>query len=256
MSRTDAHAPYWVQLHREGVISHDHRNGECDYHHPEKPQRSTWRTGRHHISRNCKKYVEYTVVCSHIYHFEDRILPGVYDAGHYHTSLTPVVTEKSHKVAVFAADGEAITRDKPLLPVCHQVVKRGSYVNKGDGFASYAKGGRDFYRGSSLGANFSFDGERFASHTYSLYLFVPDVSCGCDGYPPRWPSCSLTTAPGMKVKGYSYYCSCSWCARPAPSRSSVKQALKAIAAYGYDDELDDGYLDYEDVYRKRDYRTR
>lgn len=250
MSRTDAHTPYWVKLHYEGVESHDHRHGDCDYD-PELQRPN--RFGRNHTTVKCKKYIEYTVVCLHTYRVCESFsysLPA--------QESSAIVSPKRHKAYIYDAKNNLVKDDKPLLPVCHEHKSSYSFINMGDGFDRYKE---DRYSYFSLNITrrreeaFTIHDGNFARHQFTVAVYDKSIPCSCDDKPARaYPSCEKTTRSGDKIFGYSYYCTCNWCIPPRPSRTAIKQALRNIAKHGYDENLEDDYLDFEDIYHGRDYR--
>lgn len=253
MSRTDAHAPYWVQLHYEGVESHDHRSGDCDYKEEDKPSRPTWRIGRHHNYTNCKKCTKYTVVCKHIDHLRESYRLSWHARTGVVTETYREVSPKRHTCEVFDEEGNLV-REKPALPTCHEHSFGSTVVNRGDNFENYRRDSKSYSRYDR--PSYTYDEKQFAEHVFDLYVFHEEKACACDDFPSRrFSSCEKTTASGKRYPGYSYYCNCGWCSPPRPgSRTAIKQALKEIAHHGFDEDLEDYYLDFEDVYHGRDYR--
>lgn len=68
MSRTDKDRPHWVQNAEIGVISHDHRTGECIVQDPREP----WNFWRRHAWKHCKKYVAVEWQCTKAEPHRDR----------------------------------------------------------------------------------------------------------------------------------------------------------------------------------------
>lgn len=250
MARTDAHTPYWVKLVQEGVEDHDHRYGVCDfeedgllaYHH------QTWRVGRNHTYKKCKKYVKYVVACRHIYKERERFV------GPDSSTVEKAITSKRHEADVWK--GEELLRDRPPLPDCSKTSCYATFVLK-NGFDYGSYEGREAswrYRPSAY-TTYKFVDKHLAEHVYSIYLLDEAIPCACDDFPPRsFPTCDRTTPAGVRYKGYSYFCKCGWCTPPMPNRGAVKQALKRLTRQNFAELDEDDLLDFEDVYKGRDYR--